>query len=127
MEQILEDAKAQSRSISRSVTVTMCLERKRRASALSQLSERSYLERQDVSKWFTEHLKKADVRHRGANQCRHTFVSQALSSYVPVEWVARQLGHTDATMVRKHYGRWMPRDTNSMAGIVSEMMDFRKV
>lgn len=78
-----------------------------------------------VSKWFTAHLKKAGVRHRGANQCRHTFASQALSSYVPIEWVARQLGHTDTTMVRKHYGRWIPRDTKSMAGIVSEMMGFR--
>lgn len=78
-----------------------------------------------VSKWFTAHLKKAGVRHRGANQCRHTFASQALSSYVPVEWVARQLGHSDTTMVKKHYGRWIPGDTKSMAGIVSEMMGFR--
>lgn len=78
-----------------------------------------------VSKWFTAHLKKAGVRHRGANQCRHTFASQALSSYVPVEWVARQLGHSDTTMVKKHYGRWIPGDTKSLAGIVSEMMGFR--
>ena len=78
-----------------------------------------------VSTWFTSHLKKAGVRHRGANQCRHTFASQALSSYVPAEWVARQLGHTDTTMVRKHYGRWIPADTKSMAGIVSQMMGFR--
>lgn len=77
-----------------------------------------------VSKWFTAHLKKCGVRHRGANQCRHTFASQALSSYVPAEWVARQLGHTDTSMVRKHYGRWIPSDTKSMAGIVSEMMGF---
>jgi integrase len=45
-----------------------------------------------VSTWFTAHLKKAGVRHRGANQCRRKFASQALSSYVPAEWVARQLG-----------------------------------
>lgn len=79
-----------------------------------------------LSKWFTEHLKKAEVRHRGANQCRHTFASQMLSSYVPVEWVARQLGHADTTMVRKHYGRWIPTDTKSMAGMVSEMLGFRE-
>ena len=78
-----------------------------------------------VSKWFTAHLEKAGVRHRGANQCRHTFASQALSSYVPVEWVARQLGHSDTTMVRKHYATWIPRDAKSMAGLVSEMMGFR--
>jgi len=78
-----------------------------------------------LSNWFTAHLKKAEVRHRGPNQCRHTFASQMLSSYVPVEWVARQLGHADTTMVRKHYGRWIPKDTKSMAGIVSKMLGFR--
>lgn len=78
-----------------------------------------------LSNWFTAHLEKAEVRHRGANQCRHTFASQMLSSYVPVEWVARQLGHADTTMVRKHYGRWIPKDTKSMAGIVSKMLGFR--
>jgi len=39
----------------------------------------------NLSNWFTAHLVKAGVRHRGVNQCRHTFASQALSSYVPVE------------------------------------------
>ena len=78
-----------------------------------------------VRRWFTSHLRKAGVRHRGPNQCRHTFASQLLSSYVPLEWVARQLGHSDTTMVKKHYGRWIPTDTRSMAGMVSEMMGFR--
>jgi integrase len=73
-----------------------------------------------------QRLSRTKVLHRGANQCRHTFASQALSSYVPVEWVARQLGHTDTTMVRKHYGRWIPADTKSMAAIVSQMMGFRE-
>jgi len=79
-----------------------------------------------VSNWFTSHLAKAGVRHRGANQARHTFASQALSSYVPIEWVARQLGHSDTTMVRKHYGRWISKDAKSMAHIVSKMMGFDK-
>lgn len=79
-----------------------------------------------LSNWFTGHLKKAQVRHRGVNQCRHTFASQMLSSYVPVEWVARQLGHTDTTMVRKHYGRWIQSDTKSMAGLVSQLLGFRR-
>lgn len=78
-----------------------------------------------LSDWFTAHLDKAGIRHRGANQSRHTFASQMLSSYVPVVWVARQLGHADTTMVRKHYGRWIPKDTKSMAGIVSKMLGFR--
>ncbi|GAB7527943.1 site-specific integrase [Pseudomonas sp. 3A(2025)] len=79
-----------------------------------------------VGRWFKTHLSAVGVRHRGPNQCRHTFASQALSSYVPVEWVARQLGHTDTTMVKKHYGRWIPSDTKSLAGLVSQMMGFRQ-
>lgn len=75
-----------------------------------------------LSNWFTAHLERAGIRHRGANQGRHTFASQALSSYVPIEWVARQLGHSDTTMVRKHYGRWITKDTKNMAEIVSKMM-----
>jgi hypothetical protein len=47
-----------------------------------------------------------------------TFVDQP-------DWVNRQLGHADTTMVRKHYGRWIPKDTKSMAGIVSKMLGFR--
>lgn len=78
-----------------------------------------------VLRWFTGLLKRAGVRHRGPNQCRHTFASQAVSSYVPLEWVARQLGHTDTTMVKRHYGRWIPADTKSMAALVSQMMGFR--
>ena len=77
-----------------------------------------------LSEWFTDHLKRSNVRHRGANQCRHTFASQVLSSYVPIEWVSRQLGHSDTTMVKKHYGRWLPDDTKSMAATISQMMGF---
>lgn len=78
-----------------------------------------------VARWFAYHLKRAGVRHRGPNQCRHTFASQTLSQYVPQEWVARQLGHADTTMLRKHYGRWMPNDSRSMAAMVSGLMGFR--
>ncbi|SIQ14809.1 Arm DNA-binding domain-containing protein [Marinobacterium stanieri] len=77
-----------------------------------------------IRRWYNDILTKAKVRHRGPNQCRHTFASQALSAYVPLEWVARQLGHTDNTMIKKHYGKWIPNDTKSMAGMVSQMMGF---
>lgn len=33
----------------------------------------------------------------------HTFASQLLSNDVPLEWVAQQLGHSDTTMIKKHY------------------------
>lgn len=77
-----------------------------------------------LRRWFTGHLRRAKVRHRGPNQCRHTFASQMLSNYVSMEWVARQLGHTDTTMVKRHYGRWIKSDTPNMAGQVSQMLGF---
>lgn len=75
-------------------------------------------------RWFTGHLRRAKVRHRGPNQCRHTFASQMLSNYVSMEWVARQLGHTDTTMVKRHYGRWITDDTPNMAQEVSRKLGF---
>src|SRR5690606_11643751 len=48
------------------------------------------------------------------------FASQMLSNFVSMEWVARQLGHTDTTMVKKHYGRWIHTDTPNMADQVSK-------
>ncbi|WP_043311603.1 Arm DNA-binding domain-containing protein [Pseudomonas sp. ML96] len=78
----------------------------------------------DLDKWFTEHLVKANVRHRGINQCRHTYASQALSSHVNMEWIAKQLGHADTTMIKKHYGRFIPKDAKRMAPRVSEQMGF---
>ncbi len=80
----------------------------------------------DLDKWFTEHLAKAKVRHRGINQCRHTFASQALSCHVNMEWLARQLGHADTTMIKKHYGKFIPKDAKRMAGHVSEQMGFEE-
>lgn len=78
-----------------------------------------------LSNWFTAPLEKAEARQRGANQCRHTFARQMLSSYLPVEWMARQLGYADTTIERKHYERWIPKGTKGMAGIVSKMLGLR--
>lgn len=60
---------------------------------------------------WDKHLKKANVRGRGINQGRHTFASQLLSSgQVPPEWIADQLGHTDTTMIYRHYGKLISED-----------------
>lgn len=60
---------------------------------------------------WRRHLKKAKVRYRGINQGRHTFASQLLSSgQVPPEWIADQLGHSDTSMIYKHYGKLIAED-----------------
>ncbi|SFO95207.1 Arm DNA-binding domain-containing protein [Pseudomonas borbori] len=77
-----------------------------------------------LDEWFKEHLVKSKVSHRGINQCRHTYASQALSSHVTLEWLAKQLGHADTTMIKKHYAKLIPADTKRMGHHVSELMGF---
>lgn len=60
---------------------------------------------------WNKHLRKAKVRMRGINQGRHTFASQLLTSgRVPPEWIADQLGHSDTSMIYKHYGKLIAED-----------------
>jgi integrase len=42
-----------------------------------------------------------------AYNARHTYASLALSGSVNVAYLARQLGHSNAGMLLKHYGRWI--------------------
>ncbi len=41
-----------------------------------------------------------------------------------MEWLAKQLGHADTTMIKKHYGKFIPKDAKRMAPRVSEQMGF---
>lgn len=73
--------------------------------------------------WWTAHLKRAGVRHRGPNHCRHTFASQMLTSgVVPIDWIAEQMGHTSTAMIHKHYGTWINDDTADMTGIIERQL-----
>ncbi len=74
--------------------------------------------------FWRNHLRKAKVRYRGCNQWKHTFASQMLSKFVPQEWIAKQMGHSDTTMLKRHYAKWIPQDTTRMAGLISKMLGF---
>lgn len=54
-------------------------------------------------------LKAAGVRYRNPYQCRHTYASMLLSRGENELWVAGQMGHKGVEMVRRHYGRWIPK------------------
>lgn len=64
-------------------------------------------------------LKAASVRYRWPYQTRHTYASMMLSAGENPMWVAKQMGHSDWTMIAKVYGKWMP-DANSQAGEKAE-------
>ncbi|MEI4521196.1 Arm DNA-binding domain-containing protein [Pseudomonas sp. CCNWLW23] len=59
-------------------------------------------------------MKKAGVRYRRPYQTRHTYASMMLSAGEHPMWVAKQMGHTDWTMIARVYGRWMSNDEASM-------------
>jgi integrase len=40
---------------------------------------------------------------------RHTWAVRAIRAGMPVELVARQMGHVDGTLVLKVYGRFVPK------------------
>jgi len=57
---------------------------------------------------WTRILRKAGVRYRYPYQLRHTFASWMVSCGENPQWVAKQMGHKDWTVIAKHYARWMP-------------------
>ena len=74
-------------------------------------------------RFFRAHLKKAKVRYRGPNNCRHTYCSQMLTIGMPKEWIANQMGHTSTAMIDKHYGKWINEDAPGMAAEASKKLN----
>lgn len=73
--------------------------------------------------WWKAHLKKAGVRPRGPNQCRHTFASQMLTSGIATpEWIADQMGHTSTAMIFKHYATWISKDGPDFVGLLNQAL-----
>ena len=57
---------------------------------------------------WTHVLKKAGVRYRNPYQTRHTFASTLLSRGENIWWLSQQMGHVDAEMITRNYGKWIP-------------------
>ena len=58
-------------------------------------------------RFMHDFLAKAGVEYRPINQSRHTFASRMLTMDMDRNWIIRQLGHTDFTMLNKHYGKYI--------------------
>jgi len=52
--------------------------------------------------------KSHNISYREPYQTRHTYASMMLSAGEHPVWLARQLGHTDPSVLYKKYARWMP-------------------
>lgn len=62
-----------------------------------------------LNRAFARACEKAEVRRRYVYQLRHTFATWALSSGENPAWIAKQMGHSDTSMLYRHYGKWMPQ------------------
>ena len=73
--------------------------------------------------FWKPHLHAVGVRYRGPNNCRHTYVSQLLSTgAAPVDWIAEQMGHTSTAMIWRHYGKWIHLDGADMISILEQAL-----
>jgi integrase len=57
--------------------------------------------------WYPA-LERADAERRPLYQMRHTFATLALAAGMPIDFVSRQLGHTDIRTTLRFYARYIP-------------------
>lgn len=78
-----------------------------------------------IKKIWDAHIKRAGLRHRNAYQTRHTYACWSLSAGANPNFIATQMGHADAQMVYKVYGKWMAeKNTEQVALLNQKLSDF---
>ena len=78
---------------------------------------------QRLSLFWAAMIKKAQVRYRNPYQTRHTFASTLLSTGANAMYVAKQMGHTDTTMITRTYGRWVEQEGGVLPDQYCKMTD----
>ncbi|MCW8966086.1 MAG: site-specific integrase [Candidatus Pacearchaeota archaeon] len=73
--------------------------------------------------FFQKHCDLAGVRYRGPGQCRHTFASQMLTAGMPMEWIAKSMGHSSTEMIRRKYGKWIDEDADDWVKIAEKKLN----
>jgi integrase len=66
------------------------------------------LEERNVRHVFTRILEKAELRQLRVHDLRHTFATQLLQAGAPITYVAKQLGHADASITLRVYAHYLP-------------------
>lgn len=75
------------------------------------------------ARFFQRHCDLAGVRYRGPGQCRHTFASQMLTAGMPMEWIAKSMGHSSTEMIRRKYGKWIDEDADDWVNIAEKRLN----
>lgn len=84
---------------------------------------RTHYNYDQVKNRWRAHLDACGVPYRGANNGRHTYASQLLTSgVVPIEWLANQMGHCSTQMIHQHYGRLINTDAPDHVSRLNEQL-----
>lgn len=75
-----------------------------------------------INQIWGDALKKAGLRHRNAYQSRHTYACWSLSAGANPNFIANQMGHADAQMVYKVYGKWMADNNLDQIAILNQKL-----
>ena len=78
---------------------------------------------QRLSLFWAAMFKKAQVGYRNPYQTRHTFASTLRSTGANAMYVAKQMGHTDTTMITRTYGRWVEQEGGVLPDQYCKMTD----
>ena len=84
---------------------------------------RTHYNYDQIKNRWRAHLVACGVKYRGANNGRHTYASQLLTSgAVPIEWLANQMGHCSTQMIHQHYGRLINTDAPDHVSKLNEQL-----
>lgn len=75
-----------------------------------------------INKIWAPIIKRAGIRYRNAYQSRHTYACWSLSAGANPNFIATQMGHTDAQMVYKVYGKWMSEKSADQVSLLNQTL-----
>ena len=68
------------------------------------------LQEQSMVKRYKKILKEADLEEATLYSTRHTFASLMLQAGEDMQWISKQLGHSDISITNKHYIIYKPKE-----------------
>lgn len=71
--------------------------------------------------WETA-MRRAGIRYRKAYQSRHTYACWSLTAGANPNFIAKQMGHSDAQMVYRVYGSWMAENNQDQVTILNQKL-----
>lgn len=75
-----------------------------------------------VNQIWESAMRRAGIRYRKAYQSRHTYACWSLTAGANPNFIAKQMGHSDAQMVYRVYGSWMAENNQDQVIILNQKL-----